>query len=333
MPLSAASPALTASSAPLKPCSICNGESCIVIPSISSQQHLCLLHYYTTGAHRSGRPPNSSATSATSLASKKKSSSLLVESQRMERQLPKVQEIFAEAFTQLQKDIGEESARAFRSASAADDPLGMLLSSTAPSASRSAIPRSKSRQNTGSSKASASRNNRSRDDLEGGFIREAALPEKLRKLHNPTQLDGFASKYNGDSAAAQRKRPAPRSNTAASAAVSASSKPRNPYQRKHNPPSNIWNQILDSKYGNGDTSERKKMKFEDIEKQMVDNITSGSAASTVTCACGSTNVEISGNVTRNNDMMKGEVWGAKNRAETVVERCHCRSCGKQWNED
>jgi hypothetical protein len=38
-----------------------------------------------------------------------------------------VQDIFAEAFTELQKDIREESARVFKSAANSDDPLAILL--------------------------------------------------------------------------------------------------------------------------------------------------------------------------------------------------------------
>jgi hypothetical protein len=42
-----------------------------------------------------------------------------------------VQDIFAEAFTELQKEIREESARVFRSAANSDDPLAMLLDGNA----------------------------------------------------------------------------------------------------------------------------------------------------------------------------------------------------------
>ena len=45
----------------------------------------------------------------------------------MEKQLPQVQEIFAEAFIELQKDISEESARSFQLTATADDPLALLL--------------------------------------------------------------------------------------------------------------------------------------------------------------------------------------------------------------
>ena len=92
--------------------------------------------------------------------------------------------------------------------------------------------------------------------------------------------------------------------------------------------------MLDSTNNTDDTKKKRKIRYEDMEKEMITNITSGNDASTKTCKCGSTNVEISGNVTsRNNDMTKGEVWGSKDRAEAVMERCHCLACGKRWNEE
>jgi hypothetical protein len=45
------------------------------------------------------------------------------------QQLPQVQKIFAEAFTELQKDIRVESVQLFKSAANLDDPLAMLLDS------------------------------------------------------------------------------------------------------------------------------------------------------------------------------------------------------------
>jgi hypothetical protein len=106
---------------PPKSCSICaSTESCISISSISGSQHLCLLHFYTTGAHRTA-----SATKDTS--NRKKKSSTLVDNRAIHQQLPQVQEVFAEAFTELQKEIREESARVFKSAASSDDPLAALL--------------------------------------------------------------------------------------------------------------------------------------------------------------------------------------------------------------
>jgi len=246
----------------------------------------------------------------------------------MSQQLPKVQELFAEAFLELQKDIGEESARAFQSTATADDPLALLLDSTAPASSQSAISRSFRRQNTGKNRINLSNKKKSikqNDDLEGGFIREAVLPERLKKLQNP---ESFAMKYGKDSSVMPRKLSVTKSN-----ATTTATKPSNPYKRKQN--MNIWNQILDSNDGINESRKKTKTKWEDMEKEMISDITSGSNASSKTCSCGSTNVEIDGNViSRNNDCMtKGEVWGMKDRAETVVERCHCLACGKTWNEE
>jgi hypothetical protein len=91
---------------------------------------------------------------------------------------------------------------------------------------------------------------------------------------------------------------------------------------------------LDANDGNNNSKKKSKTKWEDMEKEMTRDITSGSNASSKLCTCGSKDVEIEGTVTsRNNDMMKGEVWGMKDRAEMVVERLHCLACGKTWNEE
>lgn len=292
-----------------------------------------MLHYYTTGAYRNrnnhSKPTktssSSTATTTTGISAKKKSSSLLVDCQRMEKQLPKVQELFAEAFVELQKDIGEESARAFQSVATAEDPLALLLGSTA---SHDAL--SRPVQNSIYHKKPSQQKTTTKDQLEGGFIREAALPERFRKLQNPSARDGFASANNNKvSTNTSRKRPF-------STFDATTTQPTNPYQRK--PPTNIWNQIVDAKDGI-QRVKKGKMKWEDVEKEMTRDITSTGDktynASSKKCSCGSSDVEISGNITsRNNDMMKGEVWGTKSRAEVVVERFHCLVCGKtSWNDN
>jgi len=165
--------------------------------------------------------------------------------------------------------------------------------------------------------------------LEGGFIRETVLPERLRKLQNPPKYEGFASTNSNiaSTAAYNKKRSASKVD-----ATATQQKPSNPYQRK--PPINIWSQIVDSKNDGIHRKEQTKMKWEDIEKEMTRDITSGNNASSKRCTCGSTEVEISGNVTsKNNDMTKGEVWGMKDRSETVMERCRCLVCGKIWNDE
>ena len=104
-----------------KPCHICgNAESSVAIPSMSGNQHFCLLHYYTTGAHRN-------ASKKKDTAHKQKMNSLIIDRTTIHEQLPQVQDIFADAFTELQKEIREESARVLKSAASSADPLAMLL--------------------------------------------------------------------------------------------------------------------------------------------------------------------------------------------------------------
>ena len=173
----------------------------------------------------------------------------------------------------------------------------------------------------------------SNDDMEGGFIRETQLPERLRKLQNPQT---FASKYGASPPLSKKQKQHSTTITIPNNNTTAKSKSSNPYRRKQTQSTNVWNQILDNPTKdsiNGSNKKKaKKMNFADLEREMIDNITSGSTASTKTCTCGSTNVNIDGNVSnRNNDMMKGEVWGNKDRSE-AFERCHCLSCGRTWND-
>jgi hypothetical protein len=236
----------------------------------------------------------------------------------MEKQLPNVQELFAEAFVELQKDIREESARTFQSVATAEDPLAILLGST------SSSPLQKSHRG-GYNRQIPSKRKADKYESEGGFIREAVLPERLRKLQNPLKYDGFASVHNSNNVSAAK------SMTRNDAIATQQQPSGNPYQRK--PPTNIWNQIVDSIDGTP-RKERAKMKWEDVEKEMTRDITSGNSASSKKCTCGSCDVEISGKVTsRNTEMMRGEVWGMKNRSEIVVERCRCLECGKTWNDE
>lgn len=94
----------TSSTETLKPCMICKGESCFVIPGIASSQCFCLLHYYTTGKHNDYGPTKNNKQAG---RKKNKKTSLLVEYERMKKQLPAVQELFAEAFVELRTEIGE----------------------------------------------------------------------------------------------------------------------------------------------------------------------------------------------------------------------------------
>jgi hypothetical protein len=228
----------------------------------------------------------------------------------MEKQLPQVQEIFAEAFIELQKDISEESARSFQLTVAADDPLALLLDDRATVSRPPSFRKQKKNNNLHQQKST------SKDDLllEGGFLRETPIPERYHKLQHPQKLNEYA------------------------AAATTSSTQLTTNQIKKKPHINLWNQVLDS---NDDSStniitskKKSKISLELLEKEMTRDITSEGYASTKICKCGSKDVNIEGRVnSRNNDMTKGAVWGMKDRSELVVERCYCQTCGRTWNEE
>lgn len=161
------------------------------------------------------------------------------------------------------------------------------------------------------------------NDTEGGFIREAILPEKLRRLQNPDiNLGNVPSKTPVHT---QHR--------------SETDTMNNPY-RKRKKTSSIWHHILDSNdatsKGNNNSDDKKpkaKRNWDDMEKEMIESFNTNAVSKHCT-SCKSTIIEIVGNSTsRNSDMTKGDVWGMKDRGETVVERCRCLNCGRTWNED
>lgn len=245
----------------------------------------------------------------------------------MEKQLPQVQEIFAEAFIELQKDIGEESARSFQLTAAADDPLALLLDDRA--TSRPSF-RKQKKNNYHQQKSTSSNDGL----MEGGFLRETPVPERYRKLHSPKKLKEYAEYASSQCTplTSQKKRLLPMSNATTSTTL-----PTNQITKKT--PINLWNQVLDSNDGSKNiiTSKKKittKEKWEVLEKEMIRDITSEGYASTKNCKCGSKDINIEGRVnSRNNDMTKGAVWGMKDRSELVIERLQCQTCGRTWNEE
>lgn len=95
---------------------------------IRSQQQqqpepFCLIHYYTTRACRID-PSQVVEVIRNGDASNEEDSDR--QESESKQQLPYMQKLFSEAFLELQKEIGEESARSFRETSS--DPLSILSS-------------------------------------------------------------------------------------------------------------------------------------------------------------------------------------------------------------
>ena len=312
----------------MQSCQICGGASSICVPTLSNRKRsFCLLHYYSTGVHLS------------SSKHAKKRGSLFIENDRVSNQLPAVQEVFAEAFVDLQRQLGEESAMAFSGVAAnpTDDPLAALLETSNKTGGRSMPSMLLSSSFRRSSSKGRKKNKGDKvtrppactnDDSEGGFLRDRDLPEEFSRLQRPEKLETYARKMHG----AERAAPSQANRPSAGAPATK----ENPYRRRKRPRQNLWNQVLDSqapdqRHGKGVP----KMNFDQMERAMIDDITdSAGGDGRLQCpSCGGSSIEVRSGVTsKNNDMSKGEVWGRK-ETDPVVERCCCRDCGKAWNVD
>jgi hypothetical protein len=110
-------------------------------------QSLCLLHYYSTSAVR--------ATKAVSI----------IDASLLQEQLPQTQELFAEAFVQLQQAIQEEVAKSFED-NTENDPLAVVQEWH------------RRRPKIVPSKAKTA-NKTINMATEGGFLRHTPLPERI----------------------------------------------------------------------------------------------------------------------------------------------------------
>lgn len=133
-------------------CSFCQKAPAVVCvqrplphrPTKRYSQSLCLLHYYSTSAVR------------------ERNAVSFVNAKLFKEQLPNVQELFAEAFVQLQQTIQEETAKAYSTDD--NDPLAVVQNWHRPQTAR---PRRPAKQPTVNLAT------------EGGFLRHTSLPQRV----------------------------------------------------------------------------------------------------------------------------------------------------------
>lgn len=116
-------------------------------------QTLCLLHYYSTSAVRETKPDAVS----------------VIDAHLLQEQLPQMQELFAEAFVQLQQTIQEETAKSFDE-NTNHDPLAVVHDWH------------RRRPKAGPPKhttESDSNNHKINVATEGGFLRPTPIPQRL----------------------------------------------------------------------------------------------------------------------------------------------------------
>ena len=118
-------------------CTFCESENAAIYISRSLSKKnvpLCLVHYYTTRSCRID-PRKVCVINA---SSPDENNGIEDASNELKSQLPYVNDLFAQAFTELQKEIAAESARSFHEMSnLGSDPLSILQDRAGRGASRS----------------------------------------------------------------------------------------------------------------------------------------------------------------------------------------------------
>ncbi|KAL7570134.1 hypothetical protein ACA910_019975 [Epithemia clementina (nom. ined.)] len=313
----------------------------------------CLLHYYTTPAARTAKTASSSSSnlsSATTTTAATASGSggsnqnatngdvEILDQGEFDIQLKPMQEIFAEAFVQLQQEITEEAAKAFSVQQ--HDPLAILHNLN----KKSRFQRTLKKPPLPSLSSSLSAKQMG-DAHSGGFLRDVPLPERLVRTHQKQAEIQREMAQRMERASQQHEQPQPQQR--APPATTKRSLLLNTQQpdfskRRKSSRKSIWNTVMEEGNSNNnkvtDSSKHRSKDQTENEQHEQENQVSidEEAANIVTsaCSCGSHQVHNMGlNASRNQDLKKGETWGVKDRGDEVINRLQCQSCGKTWSEE
>ena len=235
----------------------------------------------------------------------------IINKDEVSAQLSYVQDLFSEAFTELQKEISMEAAKSFESmVERGSDPLSILKD---PRRKTIARPRPSNKKSTKDGNVN-----------DGGFMKrvqskEIELLEQQKKrislsngigpvpVSGPDGLDDDGrSEGNDRRARVSRAKP----------------KESNPYKRRKISAKSSWNLVL-----NGNLKENLREAEDDNQNSNKKTDFFG-----VTCTCGGVSSVFGNTTSRNNDVPKAETWGTK-RDNEIMTRYQCQSCGKIWNEE
>jgi len=287
---------------------------------------LCLLHYYTTSACRIPKRQHRSE------ANEDDNDQVVEICDRgaFEDQLPAVQEAFADVYVETQKQLSEESARAFQAS--ANDPLS-ILNSFRGGSRRGSSTHKKKRKRVDDRKPPPPSSSSADADRGGGFLRnEVRLPQRVvdtqrRQAEKQRQL---AERMRRAAAAASS--PSVTGNSGRTTAIPRQQQQRSATQRRKSSRKSIWNQVMDE---DQEETGKDRVTAERKDPPTGAEAGGGGVVAGLSCTCGSTNVEeLTSNATRNPfAMAKAETWGSKIRDDVVVTRYRCLRCGKVWNEE
>ena len=294
-------------------------------------QPLCLLHFYTTDACHTINTNRDSKQQQYTTAT-------ILDSIAMQQQLPSQQELFAEAYLQIQQQIQDaiqqQQQQQQQEVLAAttnvnDDPLAIITdlnngysNMNSPQkfqpydSLKAFLPRRKKLNHTPPIVASP----------EGGFLRHVPIPERIIQVQQQqvqqqkeliARMNQSSNEVNDDiinnkSRTSYRYIP----NTADAT------------QRRKPTRTNVWNIISQEDRNHATTTTTSTRPLpDDVQQQQHLHDTS------VVCTCGSTTVEVlSSNTNKSQDMTKAETWGNKDRHDEIINRYLCHRCGKSWND-
>lgn len=252
-------------------------------------QPFCVLHYYTTSAVRSNP-----------------AGVTILDKSIVDEQLPPMQELFSEAFVQLQQELSEESARAFQKN--AHDPLAILHDLN-----------KKRRKKPPSLSPIAKLPN---DKNEGGFIRDVPLPARLLKTQQQQ------AKLQADLTLRMNRAAA---GTTTTNVTTNAGRSKDITKRRKTTRKSVWNVVMDEDAKQSPGKDGLFNPSDTISMQPTPDLSLNHG---VVCSCGSHDVEMLGsNTSRSQDAAKAETWGNKDRADEIVTRYRCGKCGMTWNEE
>ena len=291
----------------------------------SDPKPLCLTHYYTTRSVLVTNINRIHVIPKLSSSPENNGSQNNTKTSNFETQLLSIQELFSQAFIELQKDVAEESARSFNQMKNSSDPLSILNDNRNHKLQRQRLRKRKLK----------AKQNIQTEDKEGGFIRYIALPDKMiqheKKQKNLIQIQ---SELNDS----QKKETNLKLNNAIE--TDKSKMEYNPYKRRKPKKKSYWDLNESSSSKSDPILSSSLSSANQINLSIVEN--------SISChnpKCNSQNIKkIQNNINmqhlcndNNQAMTKGEIWGYKDRDNADINGSstmfHCLDCGKVWREE
>lgn len=307
------------------------------------QQPLCLLHFYTTDACREVSTNNNNNNTKDQCTT-----ATIIDPIVFQQQLPPQQELFAEAYLQIQQQIQDAIQQQQLLSDSAlensnDDPLA-IITDLNKGYSNNDIPRKyqTAYDNLKSLRPRMKKvkHQNSKDNCpEGGFLRHVPTPGRIIQvqMQQVQQQQDLIARMNQSNHQNDIQQDGTTSstlvfdNTNKKTASSLKTVIPDLTQRRKPTRTNVWNIVSqdDRRVAASSATAATSIHTTTLSD---DNILQHENNS-ITCTCGSTTVEVlSSNTNKSQDMTKAETWGNKDRHDEIIHRYLCHHCGKSWND-